>query len=252
MCAEDCASNIAGAGLEARDKGTILPDPVCKDMQELPNASSERSRVRMILQQRHLVPDSSSSLDIFVSDDPTPPPLFTYLSHGLAYTTGSALGSTPPSVEECLEAFQVPNKAGLTAGSKAWSKHSHRSFVADPEKEVDAGKPQVKTKKTKEDRGWWGNPTGPIPSINTRALSLFWRVMNDATWRNLHWLPHQILVYEVRVREGYGMRWAKDTNASDAAASDDACVASHGWTFRGFLEPQMEGGHEVGWRHVIP
>jgi hypothetical protein len=51
--------------------------------------------------------------------------------------------------------------------------------------------------------------------INSNSLKLFWRIMNNATWRNLHWLPHQILVYEVRVEEGYGMRWSRDCNAGD-------------------------------------
>jgi hypothetical protein len=37
--------------------------------------------------------------------------------------------------------------------------------------------------------------------------------MDGATWRNLHWLPHAVLVYEVRVPEGYGMRWSQDRSA---------------------------------------
>lgn len=37
---------------------------------------------------------------------------------------------------------------------------------------------------------------------------------------------------EIRTIEGYGVRWLHD-----------------GTEFRGFLEPQMEDGHEVGWRH---
>lgn len=39
-------------------------------------------------------------------------------------------------------------------------------------------------------------------------------------------------VFEVRNIEGYGLRWSQN-----------------GHTFRGFLEPQMENGHEVGWVH---
>ncbi|KAI9567959.1 hypothetical protein HD554DRAFT_2105198, partial [Boletus coccyginus] len=51
---------------------------------------------------------------------------------------------------------------------------------------------------------------GPVASISERALALFDKVMDNATWRNLHWLPHQVLVYEVRVEEGYGIRWSQD------------------------------------------
>ncbi len=36
----------------------------------------------------------------------------------------------------------------------------------------------------------------------------------------------------MRTIEGYGARWLLD-----------------GSEFRGFLEPQMVDGHEVGWRH---
>jgi hypothetical protein len=92
--------------------------------------------------------------------------------------------------------------------------------------------------------GWWGTPSGPVAVINERALALFWKVMNAATWRNLHWLPHQILVYEVRVAEGYGMRWSQDR--SGAQGNEEEMLE---WSFRGFVEPMMEGGHEVGWRH---
>jgi hypothetical protein len=123
--------------------------------------------------------------------------------------------------------------------------------------------------------------------------------MNAASWRNLHWLPHQVLVYEVRVPEGYGMRWsqdrssvkatptstdvpgdsktialpvsvesAKDVEGSsirpaieqasalgglDVSAEDppagDSSTHAPNWVFRGFVEPMMENGHEVGWRH---
>jgi hypothetical protein len=37
---------------------------------------------------------------------------------------------------------------------------------------------------------------------------------------------------EVRVMEGYGLRWTCD-----------------GSFFRGFLEPHMEDGHSKGWKH---
>ena len=47
-------------------------------------------------------------------------------------------------------------------------------------------------------------------------------------------LPPQqdVKVIEMRTIKGYGVRWLHD-----------------GSEFRGFLEPQMEGGHLIGWRH---
>jgi hypothetical protein len=186
---------------------TIDNVPRCYNMQELPEVTA--ARAELLLKG--------------VSDEAKArfTPLDIHLSHGLAYTTGSALGQTPPTAETCLSAFVVPNeKAGLTAGARAWSKHFHRSGG-------------------NKDGAWWGVPNGPVAELNERALELFWRVMNGATWRNLHWLPHQVLVYEVRVEEGYGMRWAKDMPDN----------GSNEWVLRGFVEPMMENGHELRWRH---
>eukprot|EP00961_Rhodomonas_salina_P089045 1197722-Rhodomonas_salina.2 len=43
-------------------------------------------------------------------------------------------------------------------------------------------------------------------------------------------------VLEVRIQEGFGARWSGGFGGVPLQ-------------FRGFLEPMMEGGHEVGWRH---
>ncbi|KAK0458162.1 uncharacterized protein EV420DRAFT_382512 [Desarmillaria tabescens] len=185
--------------------------PRCAGMLELPSAAAGRAK----LVSGKLDPSS---------------PLTIHLSLGLAYTIGSAIGSIPPSVEVCLEAFCVPNKVGLTAGARAWSKHFHRSQSAE----------ELASK------GWWGQPSGPVAIINERALILFWKIVNEASWRNLHWLPHQVLVYEVRIEEGYGMRWSQDQSSRADGTKD---LEARPWTFRGFVEPMMENGHEVGWRH---
>ncbi len=244
-----------GPTLDSSNSGiTPLVDPQCFGMSELPNASSERARVFDILkrrcQQNHAdTYPFSPSLDTGSEFEPS---LFKHLAHGLAYTTGSALGCTPPSLEMCLSAYQIPNKAGLTAGSRAWSKHCHRSQSQLHAKgthttEAEAERNLLINKGTcHKSAGWWGTASGPIPVINDKSLELFWKTMNNATWKNLHWLPHQILVYEVRVVEGYGMRWARDLSGVEGKAIEKP------WIFRGFLEPQMENGHELGWRHPIP
>ena len=93
---------------------------------------------------------------------------------------------------------------------------------------------------------------------NKHALKICQRIMRDATWINIHTLPvrnifkgrgneqkyiakkiviflslqQELKVIEIRTIEGYGVRWLHD-----------------GSEFRGFLEPQMEGGHSLGWRH---
>jgi len=212
------------------DHSVTLENPLRFGMEELPTAIQQRTRVADILRWR-------SRKDITTDNEFESSPLFIHLAHGLAYTVGSALGSTPPSTPVCLSAYLVPNSAGLTAGSRAWAKHSHRSQLQYSDESI----------KQKHSAGWWGRASGPIPVINENSLALFWKVMNAATWRNLHWLPHQVLVYEVRVAEGYGMRWSQDRG--DREGDEETSKDDRPWVFRGFVEPYMENGHEVKWRH---
>lgn len=235
---------------------TTLPTPYCYNMLEHPSATAERLRLQ-------------STSPASPGDNISNPDLSTHIMHGLAYTVGSALGCSPPPVTTCLEAFLAENKARLTAGSRAWSKHSHRSQSKTAEKddlrsttessEKAATDDEAHEKRVKrlhaeeESAGWWGVPSGPVAKINENSIHLFWKVMNNATWRNLHWLPHQVLAYEVRVPAGYGMRWSQDWSpiqeTTMASRQLEISGKENPWTFRGFLEPQMENGHEVGWRH---
>lgn len=176
-------------------------------MSELPSTSKKRALLNECLQ-------AGPRADLGLS------PPSRHIALGLALTVGSALGQVPPSPDQCLESFIVPNSANLTAGARAWSKHAHRSASS----------------------GWWGRPRGPVASINAGALELFSRIMQSASWRNLHWLPHMVLVYEIRVEEGYGMRWSQDQLPANANGQQK-------WVFRGFVEPMMENGHELQWRH---
>jgi hypothetical protein len=56
-------------------------------------------------------------------------------------------------------------------------------------------------------------------------------MLRECIWINIHKMLQSEVIVECRVAQGYGIRWA-----------------SNG-TFRGFLEPQMEQGHEQKWRH---
>jgi hypothetical protein len=58
------------------------------------------------------------------------------------------------------------------------------------------------------------------------------KLISECTWINIHQLPQEIIIIELRITDGYGIRWQVNDG-----------------TFRGFLEPQMEGGHEKGWKH---
>ncbi|CAI5475373.1 unnamed protein product [Closterium sp. Yama58-4] len=79
---------------------------------------------------------------------------------------------------------------------------------------------------------FWGDASGPDARKNQHALHCLTSLLDGATWMNVHALPHDLPVFEVRGSEGYGARWSAD-----------------GLQFRGFLEPQMPDGHAKRWRH---
>ena len=278
---------------EDHPQATItIPTPHAFNMQEVPQAQTFRDRVAQMLAGGKAAGTSPVSEQVadLASDNPdidtvSPgSPLFTHLSQGLAYTPGSAVGEKAPSFDVCFEAFQTsPTNARsrMTPGARAWAKHSHRSvttslpegsqpsppefvpsnitvalsesFDLATDVEIRTQPDKQRKKKPKKDEGWWGIPSGPVAGINERASAIFHKIYNNATWRNLHWLPHQVLVYEIRIAEGYGMRWSQDHG--EGGESWGVRRGKNGleaeWTFRGFLEPQMENGHEVGWRHPV-
>lgn len=130
---------------------------------------------------------------------------------GLRKTVGSA-EKFPPSRKKLMASFQEKQspKSDLWVGARALAKHYHRD--------------QTTT--------WWGNCTGTEKEKNDHALRTVTDILDNATWINIHWLPQDIYIIEARQEGGYGARWTAD-----------------GSMFRGFLEPQMEGGHDAGWRH---
>ena len=79
--------------------------------------------------------------------------------------------------------------------------------------------------------GYWGSPTGPETVKNIHANKVATQILKECVWVNIHKMLHSEIILECRVIQGYGIRWSIDG------------------TFRGFLEPQMDGGHDVKWRH---
>lgn len=126
--------------------------------------------------------------------------------------TQGSVNIFPPSIATLLESFNEKHKqpANLTVGARALSKHCHRDMTSE----------------------WWGACAGSEQAKNEHANAVVMRILGDASWINIHMLPHDIKVIEVRCAEGYGARWSHD-----------------GKVFRGFLEPQMEDGHAAGWKH---
>lgn len=130
---------------------------------------------------------------------------------GVRETVGSS-SILPPSRRLLLGRFEMPHspRAKLTVGARALAKHCHRD----------------------DSLNWWGQCTGTEEEKNQHARAVVDRIMHEATWINIHSLPHELKIVEMRTIEGYGARWLHD-----------------GSEFRGFLEPQMEEGHTLGWRH---
>eukprot|EP01087_Luapelamoeba_hula_P019563 TRINITY_DN6489_c0_g1_i1.p1 TRINITY_DN6489_c0_g1~~TRINITY_DN6489_c0_g1_i1.p1 ORF type:complete len:444 (-),score=81.74 TRINITY_DN6489_c0_g1_i1:27-1358(-) len=120
----------------------------------------------------------------------------------------------PPSHLQLVRSFNKRHAersgALLTVGARALAKHAHRDTTDS----------------------WWGVCSGTEKYKNEHANGLLSKLLQNAVWLNIHMLPHDLAFLEVRVAEGYGARWSAD-----------------GSEFRGFLEPQMEGGHDKGWVH---
>ena len=96
-------------------------------------------------------------------------------------------------------------------GARALTKHSHRSVTEN----------------------FWPDQNGKELEKNEKANKILAQILNECVWINIHGLPQNVGIIEIRNEKGYGMRWeiSEENN------------------FRGFLEPQMENGHEKGWNH---
>jgi len=138
---------------------------------------------------------------------------------GCRKTMGTLL-ACPPPITSLLRSFNSTHspsskkkaaKGGiiLTVGARALSKHFHRSRDC-----------------------WWGDCKGSEAEKNAKASEVVKSILSNAVWMNVHWILGEYY-YEVRNGEGYGARWQYGDN----------------FEFRGFLEPQMEDGHEKQWRH---
>ena len=120
----------------------------------------------------------------------------------------------------------------LTVGGRALTKHAHRCSSV-----------------------WWGCVTGNDQLKNDQAAKVIKRILDNAVWKNCHGLPHDNVVFEARVAEGYGVRWLLEPQAIDSSPSEPPLFPGsltsrpYAVSFRGFLEPQDPLGHEKGWKH---
>lgn len=139
---------------------------------------------------------------------------------GMRHTIGSD-GGIIPSRHRLLQACRVlhkPDRSKLTVAARARSKHAHRSVSQE---------------------SFFGVAKGPALMQNEQTEAILNRLLEEAIWINRHrfvGLDEGEVSIEIRVLEGYGARWVLDTK--------DESI-----TFCGFLEPQMQDGHERKWRH---
>jgi hypothetical protein len=132
----------------------------------------------------------------------------------LRITAGTARGVLPPGLRQLWRAFNEAHAGTrLTVGARALTKHFARS----------------------SERFWGASIDGPAGDKNVNACRILCNLIDDLQWMNVHALPHDTYVFEIRNSLSYGARWHLDA----------LCKA----TFRGFLEPVTPDGHENGWLH---
>ncbi|CAG8702897.1 22411_t:CDS:2 [Gigaspora margarita] len=208
--------------------------------QEMKNIISSWNGIPLAFEEFH-----RNSVNDFFFKFLTPKDLNTFL--GLRTTVGSAT-QLPPSLSECLAAFthlyvkknSKPVRASisniLTVGAKAFSKHCHRDTSGS----------------------FWGVCNGSEKQKNEQANRALAKILTNAAWINLHSLPHDTRVFEVRNPDGYGARWEiRESQCQQLQSQMDSnsianSVNNNDGTnimFRGFLEPQMKDGHSKGWVH---
>ena len=131
---------------------------------------------------------------------------------GIRKTKGSINNYIPLDKNILISKFKELNneKSKLTVGAKALCKHSHRSVS----------------------ESFWPGQGGKDKDKNENAEKMLNLFMEECVWINMHLLPHNLIIIELRIDKGYGIRWQVNDGM-----------------FRGFLEPQMEDGHEKGWIH---
>ena len=119
----------------------------------------------------------------------------------------------PPPTDALYDSFKVNfNKSGLTNGGRALAKHSIR-----------------------DSSHFWGYSQGKVNEINSKAIKKLNQIIENSVWHNIMYLVDESYAYEIRNPLGYGARWEFKPNEPIF--------------FRGFLEPVMENGHELKWRH---
>lgn len=96
---------------------------------------------------------------------------------GIRETAGSSIVLPPPPAV-LLESFNYIHneKSKLTVGARALSKHFHRCQTSS----------------------WWGDCKGTEAKKNQHATDVLRRIVEDCVWINIHGLPHDVNIIELR------------------------------------------------------
>ena len=96
---------------------------------------------------------------------------------GIRETAGS-IDVLPPPCSALLDSFNAKHneKSMLTVGARALSKHFHRCQTSS----------------------WWGDCKGTESKKNQHALDVLKKIVKDCVWINIHGLPHDVKIIELR------------------------------------------------------
>lgn len=171
---------------------------------DMPGISDFTALVRQILMQRvAMLRDAQPLSSALVLGAPG-----LCMLSGLRRTPGS-LSCLRPSIQVLITAFQqLHNRSPtLTTGARALSKHFHRAAGG---------------------AGFWGSLSGGDAKKNSLAVVKLWEILYAACWINIHCLPHEEVVLEVRRSDGYGARWSlgRTTPELRARLRDEAFSAA--------------------------
>jgi len=162
----------------------------------------------------------------------------------------------PPSNKSLVQAANVlhspARKSLLTVSARARSKHAHRTVSTS----------------SSSSPPFFGIAKGNTQQQNRDTeILLRNKIIKNAVWINIHKFGGIVgegqYVLEIREKSGYGARWLYSIiPSSSISEGNNDCmgtknnkeelnsgVGAERLQFRGFLEPQMEGGHEKRWRH---
>ncbi|KAL0237959.1 hypothetical protein GEMRC1_012433 [Eukaryota sp. GEM-RC1] len=118
----------------------------------------------------------------------------------------------PPSRDELISVCCTPHKNSLlTVCGRALTKHHARD----------------------SSKSFWNSVKGNEHDKNTNGLRAVNRILNEATWSNIHEISGRHLVLEVRTHLGYGARWKLLPELE----------------FRGFVEPMHKANPKFQYRH---